>query len=1031
MAEGDSLATWGRCIIALLLLGLVSGAQAVPGLLGPVRLFEPPPRPLFKRAGEPIAIQFKDPKPTPEIAQLLAEVAKAPSAQHIALLTKVRDRAIAIKDPAGEAVARLFLAEFCNTAGDPKSAIADGKATVDLAAKHGWAQVEVVAKLLVATAYLDAEDATSALTYAERAMKQGRAIGVGPELMVRLLGAEGLALNELGRVAAAVERLREVRKVAHDHPNDVSLAVFLQLMNVLANAEFELGQMRPHIATLTEVLSICRNAKLDEDVVVALLRLGYAHVMMSEFGEAIAYLEELVPRSGKDEYAKRMEPFLRVVYSRTRVYLALAYHRVGLNDKAEAMLTEAITLATAEKFYEVVAFAHGLRGEIYVERDQFEEAREAFELLEKYAVLAGYPASVGRPGKALVLVASGRAAEAIPILLEHVKDPLTLSSKPDTARGYLLLGTAYRGEEQYGKSIESFNQCILIAQRMEDVELEARALFGVSSGLRELERLPEAIVVLKRSVEQLQIIRDRARKLGSEFQAGLTERYGEYYRALAEMLAEQGRIVEAQQTLELLKLDELYQLVRRNANSAATIDLTPREREWARSYERVAADVARLGREFDAENQKDKPDDARLKDLLDKLSLAESAFLGFLKSAREEFSKSDAKTDRLDDVENSKALGAVLDKLADRHPAAVYTLVTKDGVRMIVQFSNTRILRQSDRKVTAAELNALILKFRTALTRPDLDPTPFAAELYDLLIRPIEADLAAAGSRTLLWSLDGALRYIPLAALWDAKSQQYLIEKYPTSIFTPATKDRLSNDPDKTWTGVALAVTKGRTESDATFSALPNAGDELTSVAKALAGEGLADEAFTLDVLTREMGRKRNKVIHIVSHFKFAPGDENRSYLLLGSGTLSLAKFKSLPNLMNSVDLLVLSACDTAVGDGADGAEFEGFGLLAQLNGAAAVLASLWPVDDRSTSLLMTEFYRQRSANPQLSKLEAMRQAQLRLLRGELSFTPGPVRAGSATSPDSVEGFTKWTSTPMRPIHPYYWAPFVLFGNFK
>jgi hypothetical protein len=110
----------------------------------------------------------------------------------------------------------------------------------------------------------------------------------------------------------------------------------------------------------------------------------------------------------------------------------------------------------------------------------------------------------------------------------------------------------------------------------------------------------------------------------------------------------------------------------------------------------------------------------------------------------------------------------------------------------------------------------------------------------------------------------------------------------------------------------------------------------------------------------RDTLHKRYPVIHIASHFRFQPGDDAKSFLLLGDGGhLTLAELKTWANLFGGVQLLTLSACNTGVGDGA---EVEGFGALAQIQGAKAVVASLWPVADASTSRLMQEFYRIRES---------------------------------------------------------------------
>src|SRR5712691_2264091 len=146
------------------------------------------------------------------------------------------------------------------------------------------------------------------------------------------------------------------------------------------------------------------------------------------------------------------------------------------------------------------------------------------------------------------------------------------------------------------------------------------------------------------------------------------------------------------------------------------------------------------------------------------------------------------------------------------------------------------------------------------------------------------------------------------------------------------------------------------------------------------------DEAFTQEAMLAGL-RLRPSVVHVASHFQFEPGNETNSALLLGDGSfLSLAQIKSMPNVFGGVELLTLSACNTATGGtGANGKEVEGFGVLAQRQGAKSVIASLWPVADSSTKVLMQEFYRLREANNGATKIEALRQAQLELLRGTQS----------------------------------------------
>lgn len=168
-------------------------------------------------------------------------------------------------------------------------------------------------------------------------------------------------------------------------------------------------------------------------------------------------------------------------------------------------------------------------------------------------------------------------------------------------------------------------------------------------------------------------------------------------------------------------------------------------------------------------------------------------------------------------------------------------------------------------------------------------------------------------------------------------------------------------------------------------------------------GDVLPNQQFTKESLFKALKLNR-PLVHIASHFRFEAGDASSSFLLLGDGNiLTLEEIKTAPDdLFKGVELLTLSACETGVQKEreSDGREIDGFAELAQHKDAKAILASLWKVDDESTTKLMTEFYQTRQTK-KLTKAEALQRAQLSLLKDE-DFS-----------------------------HPYYWSPFILIGNWR
>jgi CHAT domain-containing protein len=366
--------------------------------------------------------------------------------------------------------------------------------------------------------------------------------------------------------------------------------------------------------------------------------------------------------------------------------------------------------------------------------------------------------------------------------------------------------------------------------------------------------------------------------------------------------------------------------------------------------------------------------------------------------------------------------------------------------------------------VKADALNEKALQLWALLQSDRYDPAPLAQELYKTIFQPIESQLPK-DTNTIFWSLDGNLRYLPMAALHDGK--QYLIERYNHVVFTRADRGRLLRAVSPRWTGLGLGSSQAHTVEllgdSITFNALPGVTEELRALFRRkespgglLDGEVLPDSEFTKAKMLSALKQKR-PLVHISSHFSFRPGDEARSFLLLGDGTvMTLEEMKQYADLFAGVELLTLSACNTAAQQpGANGREIDGFAELAQRLGAGSVMATLWPVADNSTPWLMREFYQTRQNAIGLTKAEAFRRAQLALLNGTARTKPLPEGQKGASRPvgividrnDSKRDDADTRSAVVhlsekdaptfkrdekKPFaHPYYWAPFVLIGNSK
>jgi CHAT domain-containing protein len=489
-------------------------------------------------------------------------------------------------------------------------------------------------------------------------------------------------------------------------------------------------------------------------------------------------------------------------------------------------------------------------------------------------------------------------------------------------------------------------------------------------------------------------------------------------------------LAEAEQVLGLLKEREYFDYVRRDAAEASAVsghaDLNPEEVESDHRYREISGRVVAIGTERGelAGKKERTPEDSRRLDQIEKdLAVSNAAFEQFIEELPRHFS---AKPVALQDLRETEG---IMEDLRELPPGtvAIYTLVGDDKFRAILRTPDVQ--KAYEYAIPGADLNSKVLAFREVVRNPKLDPRPLAEELYKIVVGPMAEDLRQAKAQTLMWSLDGTLRYLPLAALYDGK--QYLIERYRVSVMTLASNARLKDRPDREWRAAGFGVTK-ETES---APALPSVSAELAGIiagkpgeAGVMAGEIKLDGDFTAQAM-RETLRKRYPVVHIASHFRFTPGNETDSFLLLGDGGhLSMADLKTSANLFSGVQLLTLSACNTGVGDGT---EVEGFGTLAQRQGAKAVVASLWPVADASTSLLMQSFYRIRESSAAgMTKLEALREAQLQLLRGAGAAGANPPRMLVYEPEKEKPQAAPFKVDAKAPFaHPYFWAPFFLMGN--
>jgi CHAT domain-containing protein len=332
--------------------------------------------------------------------------------------------------------------------------------------------------------------------------------------------------------------------------------------------------------------------------------------------------------------------------------------------------------------------------------------------------------------------------------------------------------------------------------------------------------------------------------------------------------------------------------------------------------------------------------------------------------------------------------------------AVIYPIILPNSVELIVKLPRKKELHHYRTEAPKAEvektLDNLVVNLKRRYTFREVEK--YSQKVYNWVIKPAEADLQKSQVKTLVFVLDGSLRNIPMAALYDGR--QYIIDKYSLAV-SPGLQLVEPKQENRKF----IALTAGLTKARQGFSALPNVAKELQSIESIINSKKLIDQAFTNSRVKESVNSVPFPVVHLATHGKFS-SQFSDTFILAWDDKINV---KQLEDLLKSreqvvgresrvpkpIELLVLSACETATGDRRAALGLAG---VAVRSGARSTLASLWQVDDKSTATLMSEFYRQLTNNPSITKSEALRRAQSYVLHNYEE-------------------------------HPFYWSAYVLVGN--
>ncbi|PZV09777.1 MAG: hypothetical protein DCF32_01610 [Leptolyngbya sp.] len=668
---------------------------------------------------------------------------------------------------------------------------------------------------------------------------------------------------------------------------------------------------------------------------------------------------------------------------------------------------------------------------------QYDAALQSYqaslESLQQHIRLFGQTSDRGaepttRGNIARTLAFLGRYQEALPIaqsVLNFRRQESDLSRLSVTLND---LGNVYTGLGQHDTALEHYREALAIAEQQQNLSRQALTLRRIGALYSQKEEWATATVFLKQSVNVSERFRQQlvSGGLGEANEQSYLASVEESYRLLADALIQQGRILEAQQVLDLLKLEEIRNFNRqtRAVWTSQGLVLDDLEREIVAAHN----SLIELGRKILVCEQAGCPAtelNGYNRDM-ERLVVDYNAKLWAFDATINERHANDRYFQNPYNLSNSAQ-----NILATSDTLLVYPFVLDDRL-VLLWAAAGGVAGQVEVPVNLATLSETVRQFRQQLQEPELysleDLQQTAQTLHGWLIAPLEAALQQdniQGIERLVFAQDRVTRYIPMAALYDG--EQHLVQRYALSTVLTVELTDTTERLDAVESSPVLGL--GLSQKVPDFDALPYVEAELEGIIRGAAaptdgifpGQIFLNNDFDFDALRNNA--RNHRILHIATHAKFVPGLYESSYFVLGNGDrLGMSDIDAIGRQLQNVHLVVLSACETALGGqrNEDGREIAGISayFLAP-DRAKTVIASLWKVADASTSVFMQRFYDYLAQG--MPKGEALQRTQQDFLDNPEAIADS-LRRGGFELADHPQHTVDAS-------HPFFWAPFILIGN--
>ncbi|MEH2321756.1 CHAT domain-containing protein [Nostoc sp.] len=764
-----------------------------------------------------------------------------------------------------------------------------------------------------------------------------------------------LAYQKLGNLAPAQQAITDSLKLLEKSSNSQNLQVLAPILDIQGSIQLDLGQAEQALNTWQRAEVSYKQLGDQNGITRDRINQAQAWQVLGFYRRGLTILTQL-----QQQLQSRPNSVTKAVQLRS---FGDALQLAGDLKQSRQVLQQSLSIAQKlDSPQDVSAALFSLGNTAQVEQD----FKGAIEFYQQAAAIAPNPITkVQAEINQLSLLVNTGQTPAVQTLLPQIQTQLA-KLPPSVTTIYARINLA-QSLMKFGTTPEAIAQICAIALKQAEYLADQRAESFALGTLGSVYEQTKQWSIAQNLTERALIIAQTINAPDIAYR---------WYWQLGRLLKQQGEIKRAIAAYDTA-VSELQTL---------RSDLVVVNRDVQFSFKESVEPVYRESVELLLQSQQTHPSEANLDKARQRIEALQLAELdNFFREAC-----INAKTVLLD---------TVVDK--DNPTAAIiYPIILPSELQVIVKIPN-QPLRNYTVKKSQKEVEATLIELREYLLEPDRteEVQALSQEVYGWLIKGIESDLKESGVKTLVFVLDGTLRNVPMAILYDG--QQYLVEKYAVALSLglqllapkPLTETKLNV--------LAAGLVQPPQNFQQEFPPLPEIKSEFKSISQAIAS---TTELLNGDFNSKNLESKVNSVpfnvLHLATHGQFSSNAEN-TFILAADGPINVTQFDSLlrrrdETRSEALELLVLSACQTAAGDNRATLGLAGTSVKA---GARSTLASLWHISDKSTAILIGEFYRE-LVKTKVTKAEALRRAQVKLLKDYPNYS-----------------------------RPGYWAPYVLVGN--